>query len=721
MRPSALSAAPLAAALASLLAAPVYAQTGPAASAATPSADSADPQREPTDLDGVEVIGKVDYGYVQKRSRSATKTDTDLQDVPQAVTVVTQDLIRDQAMQNLADVVRYVPGATMAQGEGNRDTPVLRGSASTADMFVDGIRDDTQYFRDLYNIERVEALKGPNAMIFGRGGSGGVLNRVSKQADWETVRGLDLQFGSWNKRRIAGDFGQAMSDGAAFRVTGMFEDSESYRDGYQAQRWGINPTFAFAPGENTTIKLGYEHFEDERVADRGVPSSPTMFNGRRLPVETDPSTFFGDPDRSPVTADVDAFSALVDHDFGNGLSLRNSTRIADYDKFYQNVYAGGPISFDASGAPLADIRAYNNATVRENVFNQTDFVWKVDGGVKHTLLFGAELGRQETDNLRETGYFGATGSTVTSVLVPFANPRYTGPLEFRQSDTDADNHTVAKVAAVYLQDQIELTPHWQAVVGVRYDRFDIDFRNNRSGETLAATDNLFSPRVGLVYKPIDPVSLYASYSMTHLPRSGEQMTSLSESNRAFDPEEFRNYEIGAKWEVVPGLSLTAAAYRLQRKNVIAPDPDDATRSILIDGQRIRGLEIGLAGNITEAWSVMGGYAWQEGDIPDSDLEPAQLPKQTASLWNRYDFNQRWGIGLGAFYRGGIFASTSNQVVVKGYTRYDAAVFFDVSPTIGLQLNLENVFDKEYFVSAHNDNNITPGSPRAAYLSARFRF
>ena len=175
MRPSALSAAPLAAALASLLAAPVFAQTGPAASAATPAADSADPQREPTDLDGVEVIGKVDYGYVQKRSRSATKTDTDLQDVPQAVTVVTQDLIRDQAMQNLADVVRYVPGATMAQGEGNRDTPVLRGNASTADMFVDGIRDDTQYFRDLYNIERVEALKGPNAMIFGRGGSGGVL------------------------------------------------------------------------------------------------------------------------------------------------------------------------------------------------------------------------------------------------------------------------------------------------------------------------------------------------------------------------------------------------------------------------------------------------------------------------------------------------------------------------------------------------------------------
>lgn len=190
--------------------------------AADPLATAEAGQRKPTDLDAVQVVGKVDYGYVQKRSSSATKTDTELQDIPQSITVITRDLIRDQAMQNLADVVRYIPGASMAQGEGNRDTPVLRGSASTADMYIDGMRDDVQYFRDLYNIERVEALKGPNAMMFGRGGSGGVLNRVSKQADWTSVRELNLQLGSWNKRRIAGDVGQAINESAAFRVTAMF-------------------------------------------------------------------------------------------------------------------------------------------------------------------------------------------------------------------------------------------------------------------------------------------------------------------------------------------------------------------------------------------------------------------------------------------------------------------------------------------------------------------
>lgn len=690
-----------------------------------------------TELDAVEVIGKVDYGYVQKRSTSATKTDTDLNDVPQAITVITQDLIRDQAMQNLADVIRYVPGATMAQGEGNRDTPVLRGSASTADMFIDGMRDDTQYFRDLYNIERVEALKGPNAMIFGRGGSGGVLNRVSKQADWNTTRELSLQLGSWSKRRLAGDLGQAINDNSAFRVTGMAEDSESYRDGYEAERWGINPTFAFGAGENTTITLGYEHFEDERVADRGVPSSPTLFNGRSLPVETDPSTFFGDPDRSPVTADVDAFNALVEHDFGNGLTVRNRTRIADYDKFYQNVYAGGPISFDASGAPLADIRAYNAATQRENVFNQTDFVWSIDGSIEQTLLFGAELGRQETDNLRMTGIFpantscGTTQPVTSRTCVPLSNPLYTGPLVFASSPSDADNHSVAKVAALYVQDQIEFSPQWQAIIGLRYDRFEIDFDDLRAStpadqRELSSTDNLLSPRVGLVYKPVDSLSLYSSYSMTYLPRSGEQMTSLNADNKALDPEESSNYEIGAKWDVAPSLSLTAAAYRLERTNVATANPaftTDPTQPplILVDGMRIKGIEIGVAGRVTESWSVMGGYAWQEGDIPNEIKEPPQLPEQTASLWNRYDFNDHWGVGLGAIYRGDLYASTSNQVVVKSYTRYDAAVFWDISDRVDLQLNIENIFDKEYFASAHNDNNITPGSPRAAYVSMNVKF
>ncbi|HVR82530.1 MAG TPA: TonB-dependent receptor, partial [Luteimonas sp.] len=332
-----------------------------------------------------------------------------------------------------------------------------------------------------------------------------------------------------------------------------------------------------------------------------------------------------------------------------------------------------------------------------------------------------EFGRQETDNLRQTGFFGVPGSAATSANVPLSNPRYTGPISFAQSSSDADNHGVATIAAAYVQDQIEFTPRWQAIVGLRYDRFEVDFRNNRNGEVLATTDNLWSPRVGLVYKPIEPVSLYASYSIAHLPRAGEQLSSLRPDNHALEPEEFRSYELGAKWDIRPELALTAAVYQLDRTNVIAPDPTDATRSILIDGQRVEGVEIGLAGKLTDAWSVFGGYAWQEGEIPGSSAELAQLPEHTASLWNRYDFNPTWGVGLGAIYRGAIFAELSNAVTLKSYTRYDAAVFFTLNPQVELQLNVENLFDKQYFVSAHNDNNITPGSPRAAHLSVTLKF
>jgi len=719
------AAAPLAAALALALSAPAF--------AADPTFDDAG-GRKPTDLDKVVVVGDSTDGYAAKRTSTATKTDTPLRDVPQSITVVTQELIKDQAMQNLADVVRYVPGVGMAQGEGNRDTPVFRGNSSTADMFIDGMRDDVQYFRDLYNIDRVEALKGPNAMIFGRGGSGGVLNRVSKQADWNTVRELTLQAGSWNKRRITGDIGQAISDSAAFRVTGMYEDSESYRDDYEAKRWGINPTLSLHAGENTTVVLGYEHFQDERVADRGVPSAPVAFKGRKLPVETDPSTFFGDPDRSPVTADVDAFNVLVDHDFGNGVTLRNRTRWADYDKFYQNVFPG---TVNAAGTQVS-ISAYSNGTQRENLFNQTDLTFSATtGSVEHKLLAGAEFGRQETDNLRKTGFFGAPGSTVTSANVPLSNPRYTGPLEFRQNATDANNHSIAKVAAVYVQDQIEFSPQWQAILGLRYDRFDVDFRNNRSGAELASTDNLLSPRAGLVFKPFEALSLYGNYSLAYLPRSGEQLASLSATNTALDPEEFTNYEIGAKWDIRPDLAVTLAVYRLDRSNVaiLDPSPTNTTDALILQSgksQRVEGVEIEVSGNITEAWSVMGGYAWQDGELTQDirtsrtsvlrkGTKLASLPEQTFSLWNRYDFSPAWGVGLGAVYRDSIFASTSNAVTLKSYTRYDAAVFFTVNENIEMQLNVENLFDKKYFVAAHSDNNITPGSPRAAYLSMTLKF
>lgn len=728
MSPSTLRFTPLATTLTLLLSLPTQAQVQ------TPEGDSG--ERKPKTIGKVEVVGEQE-GYNAAQTRSATKTDTPLIDVPQSITVITQQAIKDQAMQGLADVVRYVPGVGMAQGEGNRDTPILRGNSSTADMFVDGLRDDTQYYRDLYNIERVEVLKGPNAMIFGRGGTGGLINRVSRIADGRAHLEASLQLGSWDKRRSLGDFGDTLGDTASFRVSAMAEKTGSYRHGVDYERWGLNPTLSWNANENTTLSLSLEHFEEDRVADRGVSS----YLGR--PAETDPSTFFGDASRSPVTADVDAFNAVIEHRFGSGLTLRNQTRVARYDKFYQNVFPG---AVDATGTTVR-IQAYNNQTERSNLFNQTDLTWNLDGGaVKHTLLFGMELGRQVTDNVRNTGYFGASGSNATFVSVPLSDPLYTGPIDFRQSATDADNRSVARVAALYVQDQIEFSDRWQALLGLRYDRFETEVANYRKPvghveRDLSSADDLVSPRLGLVYKPRDNLSIYGSYSIGYLPRSGEQLGSLSLSNQALDPEEFANIELGIKWDIRPDLSFTAAVYELNRSNVAianpSSDPDEVAANPLIllsgDAQRMRGVELGIAGRLTDRWTIMGGYAWQKGETlqeirSSATATPlpagtalAQVPRNTLSLWNRFEISERLGVGLGAMHRDRVYASTSNAVVLPAYTRFDGAVFLNLSDNIELQLNIENLFDTRYHVSAHTDTNITPGSPRTFNLGLRFNY
>jgi len=653
---------------------------------------------------------------------SASRTDTSVRDLPQAISVITQDLIRDQAISSMADVVRYVPGMGMAQGEGNRDTPIFRGNGSTADFFIDGMRDDVQYFRDVYNIERVEVLKGPNAMIFGRGGSGGVLNRVSKQADWSTVRDASLQFGAHDRRRGTLDLGGSASDAVALRVTGLYENSGSYRDGVFVERYGFNPTMSFDLGEHTSATLGYEHFSDERIADRGVPS----FHGR--PLDTDPSTFFGNAALSPVEATVDAFNSLIEHEFGNGVALRNRSRWADYDKVYQNVFPG---AVSADGATVL-LLAYRDPTRRKNVFNQTDLIFAVEGGaVEHTLLAGVEFGHQETDNLRLTGFFPAAttgGAERTSISVPVSDPIARVPISFRAGPSDGDRHSEASIAALYVQDQITFSPKWRAILGLRYDSFEVDFRNNRNSSEFESDDGLFSPRAGLIFRPIDPLSLYASYSIAHQPRAGEQLTSLNPSNAALDPEKFRNYELGAKWDVASNLTLNAALYRLDRTNVVVPNPADPTRSILVDGQRTEGFELEVVGEITEAWRVMGGYTWADGEITRTQSATvaagnslAQLPEHSFTLWNRFDVNAKWGFGLGAIRRGESFAATDNTVTLPGYTRVDGAVYFALNQNVQFQLNAENLLDKEYFPNAHSNNNITPGSPRAAYLGVTLKF
>jgi catecholate siderophore receptor len=654
-------------------------------------------------------------GYVIPSTSSATKTPTPLQDVPQAVTVVTHQLIQDQLMTSMGDVVRYVPGVSLLQGENNRDQLILRGNSSSADFFVDGIRDDVQYYRDLYNLDRVEALKGSNAMIFGRGGGGGVINQVTKEAGFGALREVDLQGGSYDNKRFTADFDQPLSDKVALRINGVQENSGSFRNFVDLERTGIAPTLTLLPDADTKVTVSFEHLHDVRVADRGI----TSFQGRPADVPID--TYYGNPDESHVHANVNLASAAIDHRFSDALTINNRTLFGDYDRGYQN-FVPGAVSADESQVTLT---AYNNATKRQNLFNQTNLTYTVgDGGVRQTLLMGAEVGQQLTDNFRNTGFF---NNTATSILVPFNDPTINVPTTFRQSATDADNHLRTTVGALYAQDQIDLSTHFQLLAGLRVDRFDLEYHDNRTGLDLGRNDDLVSPRAGIVYKPVTALSIYGSYSVSFLPSSGDQFSSLTSITEQLKPEKFNNYEIGAKWDPSDRLSVTTAVYRLDRTNTRSTDPNDPTRIVQTGSQRTNGYELGINGQITRAWSIAGGYAYQDAFVTSATTAArdgaivGQVPRNTLSLWNHYQFQPRLAAAVGVIYRSEMFAAIDDTVTLPSYTRVDAALYFSLTKDLRLQVNVENLFDKKYWANADSNTNISPGSPRALRVGLTTRF
>ncbi len=680
----------------------------------SPDVDSGDVFRPTPVLVPVRVSGtRAQRSYAARAISSATKTSLPLRDIPQAVTVINSALIADQSMQGMADVARYVPGITMGQGEGNRDQPTIRGNSTSADFFIDGVRDDAQYFRDLYNVERVEALKGSNAMIFGRGGGGGVINRAMKEAEWIPLREVTLQGGSYNNRRTTLDVGQGLSERLAGRVNGVYENSDLFRDGVSVKRHGIHPTLTFlSASENTKATVGYENFNDRRTADRGIPS----FEGR--PLATDRSTFFGNPALSYSDARVHSSAASVTQRMNSGLSLRNSTRFTTYDKIYQNVFPG---AVSADGAQVA-LSAYNSAHTRRNLLNQTDLIYAArSGAMRHSLLFGAEFGRQITDNLRQTGFF---NDASPSLSVPVSSPTNFTPVTFRLSTTpsDADNHVTNSIRSVYAQDQIAISDHLQLVAGVRYEQFGIRYHNNRTDSTLRRSDAMVSPRVGVVVKPVVHASIYASYSVSYLPSAGDQFSSLTDVTKALEPEQFKNLEIGAKWDVGDRLAITTAAYRLDRTNTRAPSPNNPVLTVQTGTQRSKGYELGVSGSLTPAWEIAGGFARQQAFITSTTAAAAAgatvplVPASTFSLWNKYQLFDAVGLGVGVIHQADMYATIDNTVVLPSFTRIDGGVFVRFGPHLRAQMNLENLLNEKYYPLAHNNNNITPGSPRAIRLS-----
>ena len=647
---------------------------------------------------------------------SGTKTDTPLLDTPQSVVTLGRGRLDDQGVETLGEALRYVPGVTIGQGEGHRDQIILRGQASTADFFLDGLRDDAQYYRPLYNTQQVEVLKGANALLFGRGGGGGVVNRTSKQAQLDKTTigaagGVD-SFGAWS---LAGDLNLPLGDVAAVRINGTYEELNNNRDQFGGNFTGIAPSITIEPAQGTKLVLAYEYVRDDRVIDRGVPS----LGGR--PITGYTNTFFGSPAINRGTVYAHIARVRLDQDLGSGLTLDVTGQYAFYDKYYGNLLPG------TTSASTVSFSGYQDASTRSNWIGQTNLVWKGQtGGIGHTLLLGGEISDQSTAATRRNVLFAVPGGgTAASVTLPLAQS-YSFPA-ISLTGLVTNGQTAVKSRSLYIQDQIELAPWLQVIGGLRYDRFQISALNLLTSVPTARTDNKWSPRLGLVLKPQENISLYASYARSFLPQSGDQFSSLQSSFQSLEPEEFRNLEAGVKWDVKPGLSLTLAAFQLDRSNTRVADPANPGFWLLTGSSRAHGIEAALAGRITPQWQLSLGYTWQEGEIRSAtSAAPAgrqldKLPSHKASAWTRYDLTPRFGLGLGVLHQSGQYATISNAVRLPAYTRIDAAVFFDVSDRFALQLNIENLTDTTYFASAHTDNNIQPGEPINVKLTARLKF
>ena len=554
-------------------------------------------------------------------------------------------------------------------------------------------------------------LKGANALIFGRGGGGGVINRVSKTAD--PVRaglGLDAGIDSFGAWQLSADVNQPLGTGVAARVNATYEELGNARDFYEGRFFGVSPTVRADLGERTRISAFYTYDDDSRVTDRGNPS----LNG--APLRGYDRTFFGDPDFNRATTRAHVARLRFDHDFSDSLSFNLTGQFADYALFYANVV---PASATATTATL---NGYTSGTDRAEPHRsgqprvagrdrcrRAHSPRRVRGwpaGYRRGAQFRDFRGRRKQRHRgarpQAGGAIGDTGS---------------GP---------AREHLAARfrVRLCAGPDRGRPAP---AHRGAALRRILARQHESRRRDSRCRAPTASGARArGWSFKPAEAVSLYASYATSFLPQSGDQFSVLDPTTASLAPEKFENLELGAKWSITPGLFATAALFRLDRSNTRAADPANPALTVLTGASRVEGFEASLVGRIRPNWQASLGYTYLDGEIRSTTTAaPAgrrqqQLPRHQASVWSRYDISSRFGLGLGAIYQARQFASISNAVVLPAWVRVDAAAYFDLSDRVALQVNAENLFDRRYYSSAHGDNNIQPGEPLNVRVGVRFK-
>ena len=675
-------------------------------------------QEESETLEEVKVIGR----YLYTDQVMALKTPTPILDVPQSLSIVTADQMELQGFSSLGDIVDYTPGVNTSQGEGHRDAVVFRGVRSTADFFIDGVRDDVQYYRPLYNLEQVEILRGPNALLFGRGGTGGILNRVTKKGVLgENFTSYRMDVGTFGDFDIQFDRNFAGNTNSALRINAFFESLSNHRDFYEGNRLGFNPTTKFELSSDTSLDLSYEYVDHERFIDRGIP---TGSDGR--PVKNFKDIVFGDPELNKTTMDAHLLRAAMAHGFAENVKGYVSAFYGDYDKLYQNFYVSG---YNQETTPdVVTLDGYVDATVRTNLILSGNLIGEIStGDVDHTAIVGIEFIDTSSDQDRYNAYWNTTsddneiftasqpinlrgGRGVTSSGVPTTNSFTT--------DLNDDTRVGVNVFSLYVKDEIEVSERLDLILGVRYDSFDIEVRNVPGNETRNRKDNQISPRLGLVFKPQEEISLYGSYSESFLPRSGEQFANINGNNNRLDPNTFSNLETGVKWDFGQGLSFTAALFKIEQSSPQVADNDPSTLDVI--DSKISGFEVQVQGQVTFNWFASVGYGTLDGEQVNrsgsTGLRPRELPENMFSLYNYVSVTESFGLGFGMTRQAESFINNGNTAVLPSYTRLDASAYYDITDKLRIQVNIENLTDQLYFPNSHSTHQATVGAPFNAQLS-----
>ena len=644
---------------------------------------------------------------------NALKTPVPVLDVPQTVTIVTDDDIRSQGFREIGDIIRYTPGVNTSQGEGHRDAVVFRGVRSTADFFLDGVRDDVQYYRSLYNVEQVEILRGPNALLFGRGGTGGIINRVTKKAVvGEAFGGYDLGTDSFGALDFAADYNVQTSSNSALRFNIHSDALENHRDHYEGDRFGMNPTLTVVLSDKTTVDLSYEYADHERFIDRGIP---TINNS---PDESLSNIVFGDPEVNVTTLEANIIRANVSHKFSENRKGNLAVQSSSFEKMYRNLYASG---YDGT---LVTMDGYYDPTERDNFIVSGNIVSEVvTGSVTHTILVGAELINTENKNFRYDTNWSTTDDdnevfdisrpmdfTVNSAGVATA-VNFTNSLK---SKTESD----ISVTSLFIQDQMDLTDNIKLMVGGRLDSFDITVDDIKNGTSESRTDDRFSPRAGLIYKPQESVSLYMSYSESFLPRSGEQFKKLDATAARLDPDVFESTELGVKWAMTDTLSFTAAIFDSEQTKATY---DNVTgENSEIRGLQVDGMEVELRGQVSDKLELAVGYSSLEGTTSSGGVA-REVPDHTFSLFAKYQVDENFGWALGVTQQGESHIKDNSTLILPEYTRFDFAAYWDVSDDMVLRLNVENLSDELYFPHSHSTHQASVGEPLNARVSLSKRF